>query len=467
MLPSYAGGKGAGGRHGHAVRKGSSVLTILLALLVLGLGAVCFYYHRKDAHHKTLLKEADEKLAQWEVDHGKEAERARQQKAAYQHCESQFHSLNKQLMDTGRRLREAETGAKDATNCQREKQEAIDKLAYEKGVNEAMEKHVRGLEHAHSARESDWHELAAKWKQYEEDAIKENHRLLMEMTKAKNPDGNSTPEFNDPKLPDEEPKARTDSKFDAGGFKVPEYVAPVHPDSEWKEAQHRPTPEVQGEPQVEGTAGRRMPNMRHHDHIYDDDPSGGYNNDQRGPTDEYWVGDGAQGDTGAYYDHGGYDNGYEWPEVPAAPAGRHEDWERNRQAGSQGAHPEAQVQGGGHQAAQGVHQGGGVDWAAHRAQNRAQQAQQGQAQQGDGGGGGVANGAAGTAGWHGGSHAHGAHAQADGMPAGQGQGGGQGQQGGQGGGQGQGQHVGVGVGQGHGGQGRRAPGQQQQGQQRQ
>lgn len=54
--------------------------------------------------------------------------------------------------------------------------EANDRLAFEKEVNEALQKHMKTLEEAHRNRESDWHELANKWKKYEEDAIAENHR---------------------------------------------------------------------------------------------------------------------------------------------------------------------------------------------------------------------------------------------------------------------------------------------------
>jgi hypothetical protein len=54
-------------------------------------------------------------------------------------------------------------------------------LAFEKEVNEALQKHMRSLEEAHRNRETDWHELANKWKKYEEDAIAENHRSVLRM----------------------------------------------------------------------------------------------------------------------------------------------------------------------------------------------------------------------------------------------------------------------------------------------
>ncbi len=49
-------------------------------------------------------------------------------------------------------------------------------MLYEKEVSKAYEAHVKRLEEAHRSREMDWHQLSNKWKEFEMNAIEENHK---------------------------------------------------------------------------------------------------------------------------------------------------------------------------------------------------------------------------------------------------------------------------------------------------
>lgn len=43
---------------------------------------------------------------------------------------------------------------------------------------EALKQKITQMETAHKNREADWHELAGKWRKFEEDAIAENNRSV-------------------------------------------------------------------------------------------------------------------------------------------------------------------------------------------------------------------------------------------------------------------------------------------------
>jgi hypothetical protein len=45
-------------------------------------------------------------------------------------------------------------------------------------VARAYEAHVKRLEEAHRSRELDWHQLSNKWKEFEMNAIEENHKWV-------------------------------------------------------------------------------------------------------------------------------------------------------------------------------------------------------------------------------------------------------------------------------------------------
>ncbi|GFH06230.1 uncharacterized protein HaLaN_00826 [Haematococcus lacustris] len=65
------------------------------------------------------------------------------------------------------------------TQLQMTVSELHEQLSYERAIVEAHKKKLEELEAAHSSREKDWHDLAAKWRKYEADANAENARRAL------------------------------------------------------------------------------------------------------------------------------------------------------------------------------------------------------------------------------------------------------------------------------------------------
>ncbi|GAX72752.1 hypothetical protein CEUSTIGMA_g208.t1 [Chlamydomonas eustigma] len=332
MLPSYGGG------YGSKRRGGLPVLPIACGVLSLMLLIAGFAYLSARSSNTQFIKiiqnlRSELQQAQAQASH---------EKAGYQHMEYQYRAVDRQLSDAQRTLaytesellKERET---KGAECQSRVDDVEERLAYEREVNEALQKHMRNLEEAHRNRESDWHDLANRWKKYEEDAIAENHRLLSLIAELKNQ--SKLTSFTDPELPVEEPKERSETKFDIN-FHIPERTVHAMKAGELHEQGHRVQGEAahaqqppgsyqnagpqqqqqqqqqqQGEhyhyqqgrhPQLHNEQSAPAPDasMLHHADIYADH----YGEDQfagsEDPLDHYWTHDGfAQGHDNFHGDH--------------------------------------------------------------------------------------------------------------------------------------------------------------------
>ncbi|KAL6747645.1 hypothetical protein V8C86DRAFT_1291009 [Haematococcus lacustris] len=111
------------------------------------------------------------------------------------------------------------------TQLQMTVSELHEQLSYERAIVEAHKKKLEELEAAHSSREKDWHDLAAKWRKYEADANAENARLLGELAHFQK--STSIPKPATP-LPEEEPQLRPETQFKAQ-VELPKAEEYIHP----------------------------------------------------------------------------------------------------------------------------------------------------------------------------------------------------------------------------------------------
>ncbi|GFH27267.1 uncharacterized protein HaLaN_25563 [Haematococcus lacustris] len=159
------------------------------------------------------------------------------EKSLYSHLDYEYRAAQNGLHDVTRRLhgKEAELLEK-ANHLRYEKDEWMrantqlqmtvselhEQLSYERAIVEAHKKKLEELEAAHSSREKDWHDLAAKWRKYEADANAENARLLGELAHFQK--STSIPKPATP-LPEEEPQLRPETQFKAQTPRQPALTA--------------------------------------------------------------------------------------------------------------------------------------------------------------------------------------------------------------------------------------------------
>ncbi|KAJ9534997.1 hypothetical protein QJQ45_029643 [Haematococcus lacustris] len=162
------------------------------------------------------------------------------EKSLYSHLDYEYRAAQNGLHDVTRRLHAKEAELLEKANQLRyEKDEWMrantqlqmtvselhEQLSYERAIVEAHKKKLEELEAAHSSREKDWHDLAAKWRKYEADANAENARLLAELAHFQK--STSIPKPATP-LPEEEPQLRPETQFKAQ-VELPKAEEYIHP----------------------------------------------------------------------------------------------------------------------------------------------------------------------------------------------------------------------------------------------
>lgn len=225
MLPSSKGHTGFGGR-----KRGAHMMSTLylVAILVLLVGAIASCWSYWNAHTQVTSTKKDLANLQRQLEGARE--QRREEMAKHHRLEDQHHLVSRQLQEKSHALQDREMQlaeerrlkAADAEACRQKSDDTQDQFNYEVSVNAALKKHLENIELAHKNREIDWHQLAEKWKEYETQAIAENHRLLIENKRLQSLEIPTT--FQDPELPLEEPKYRPETRFDAT-FNEPAYQA--------------------------------------------------------------------------------------------------------------------------------------------------------------------------------------------------------------------------------------------------
>lgn len=244
MLPTYGGyGGGYGGRR----RGGSS--TNKIGLVVLAFCTIIFggaFWHarsqiatlsRQLKDSKSVLKHSEEQL--------------RHERSLYSHLEYEYRATQRNLHEATRTLHSKEVELDHRTHELAMKQDAEaaaddlrEQLNYERAVVEALRQKITQMKTAHDNREADWHELSLKWKEFEEQAVVENSRLLAELAKLGAQTVNATQADI---VPLDEPRDRLESLVDVN-VELPtqdEFIHHHHDDQQQQQQQGQYNPHNQ------------------------------------------------------------------------------------------------------------------------------------------------------------------------------------------------------------------------------